>query len=279
MNTAQAKIVIEAALLSAHQPLAVAEIRRLFDDELGVDVVRALLEELRGDWQGRGVQLTSLASGWRFQTSAEVAPFLERLHPEKPPRYSRAVMETLAIIAYRQPVTRGDIEEIRGVSVSSQLVKTLEERGWVEVVGHKDVLGRPELLGTTRQFLDDLGLRSLSELPSLIEDDGSRIEQQAMAFEQALAASTAAATDPVADATGADAGGGAAEPADGVHWLQSESTAELAAEAASAGNPREEAASDGGEPACALADAADTRDQPDPGMAAPLRQCGTEESS
>lgn len=218
MNTAQAKIVIEAALLSAQQPLAVAEIRRLFDDELGVDVVRALLEELRGEWQGRGVQLTSLASGWRFQTSAEVAPFLERLHPEKPPRYSRAVMETLAIIAYRQPVTRGDIEEIRGVSVSSQLVKTLEERGWVEVVGQKEVLGRPELLGTTRQFLDDLGLRSLSELPSLIEEDSGRIEQQAMAFEQALAGGSAAAV-PVAgradDAVGAGDADGTGD-ADGV---------------------------------------------------------------
>ena len=169
MNTQEAKIVIEAALLCAQQPMNVAELRRLFDDELAADTVRALLDELRADWQGRGVQLVPLATGWRFQSAPLMAPYLERLSPEKPPRYSRALMETLAIIAYRQPVTRGDIEEIRGVTVASQLVKTLEDRGWVEVIGTKDVLGRPELLGTTRQFLDDLGLRSLGELPPLLE--------------------------------------------------------------------------------------------------------------
>ncbi len=169
MNTQEAKIVIEAALLCASQPMNVAELRRLFDEEIAADTVRALLDELRDDWQGRGVQLAALATGWRFQSTPQMAPYLERINPEKPPRYSRALMETLAIIAYRQPVTRGDIEEIRGVTVSSQLVKTLEERGWVEVIGHKDVLGRPELLGTTRQFLDDLGLRSLGELPPLLE--------------------------------------------------------------------------------------------------------------
>lgn len=169
MNTQEAKIVIEAALLCASQPMSVAELRRLFDEEIAADTVRALLDELRDDWKGRGVQLAALATGWRFQSAPQMAPYLERLNPEKPPRYSRALMETLAIIAYRQPVTRGDIEEIRGVTVSSQLVKTLEERGWVEVIGHKDVLGRPELLGTTRQFLDDLGLRSLGELPPLLE--------------------------------------------------------------------------------------------------------------
>jgi len=165
MDTAHAKLVIEAALLSAQQPLSVADLRRLFEDGVGADTVRALLEELQAQWQGRGVQLVALAGGWRFQTSPAVAEFIARLHPEKPPRYSRAVMETLAIIAYRQPVTRGDIEEIRGVTVSSQVVKTLEDRGWIETIGHKEVIGRPALLATTRQFLDDLGLRSLEDLP------------------------------------------------------------------------------------------------------------------
>ena len=162
-------MVIEAALLSAVQPLSVADLRRLFDDVIDADAVRELLAGLRSDWTGRGVRLVELAGGWRFQTAPEVAQFLARLHPEKPPRYSRAVLETLAIVAYRQPVTRGDIEEIRGVTVSSQVVRTLEERGWIEVIGHKDVVGRPELLATTRQFLDDLGLRSLDELPELAD--------------------------------------------------------------------------------------------------------------
>jgi len=177
MNTAQAKTVIEAALLSAPHPLSINELRRLFDEEIAPDTIRVLLDELREDWRERSVRLVPVASGWRFQTAPELAPHLERLNPDKPPKYSRAVLETLAIIAYRQPVTRGDIEEIRGVAVSSQVVKALEERGWVEVVGHKGVLGRPELLGTTRQFLDDLGLRSLDELPPLAGEP-----QQSMAF-------------------------------------------------------------------------------------------------
>jgi segregation and condensation protein B len=169
MNTADLKRIIEAVLLCAQQPLPVTELRRLFaeDVEIGADTLRALLDELRADWRGRGVELVPLASGWRFQTTPDIARFVGRLHPERPPRYSRAVLETLAIIAYRQPVTRGDIEEIRGVTVSSQIVRTLEDRGWIEVVGHKDVVGRPALFATTRQFLDDLGLRSLQELPSL----------------------------------------------------------------------------------------------------------------
>ncbi len=169
MNTEEAKIVLEAALLCASQPLSIGELRRLFDDELDADAIRSLLEELRVHWNGRGIELSSLATGWRFQSTSQMAPYLGRLNPEKPPRYSRALLETLAIIAYRQPVTRGDIEEIRGVTVAGHLVRTLEERGWVEVIGHKDVLGRPELLGTTRQFLDDLGLRSLADLPPLLE--------------------------------------------------------------------------------------------------------------
>jgi segregation and condensation protein B len=185
MEFAQAKIIIEAALLSAHQPLAIGELRRLFDDELSAELVATLLDEIRTDWQDRGVRLVPLASGWRFQTAPDVAEYLVRLNPDRPPRYSRAVMETLAIIAYRQPVTRGDIEEIRGVSVSSPVVKMLEERGWVEAIGHKDVIGRPELLATTKKFLDDLGLRSLQELPMLEDpkDIADALEQRVIEFE------------------------------------------------------------------------------------------------
>jgi len=168
-NPEQAKRILEAALLAAPEPLQVIELKRLFDQELGVDVLRKLLEELRGEWQGRSVELVNLASGWRFQTRAEFQPYLERLLPEKTPRYSRAVMETLAIIAYRQPVTRGDIEDIRGVTVSAQIIQTLESRGWIDAVGHRETPGRPALYATTRSFLDDLGLRSLQELPPLEE--------------------------------------------------------------------------------------------------------------
>ncbi len=146
-----------------------SQLSRLFDEDLGSETLRKLLEELRGDWTGRGVELTGVAGGWRFQTRPEFQKYLDRLNPEKPPRYSRAVMETLAIIAYRQPVTRGDIEEIRGVAVSTYVVKTLEERGWIDGVGHRDVPGRPVLYATTRKFLDDLNLRSLDELPPLEE--------------------------------------------------------------------------------------------------------------
>ncbi len=166
MNTAEAKLVIETALLCAQDPLSVAELRKLFADEVGADTVRALLESLRNDWRGRGVELVALASGWRFQSRPAMRPYLDRLRPDKPPRYSRAVLETLAIIAYRQPVTRGDIEQIRGVDVSSQVIKTLEDRRWIEVVGRRDTLGRPALFGTTRTFLDDLGLQSLADLPA-----------------------------------------------------------------------------------------------------------------
>src|SRR5574339_505304 len=168
-SPAEAKRIVEAALLASSEPLALADLRRLFDDELGADTLKNLLGELREDWNGRAVELASLASGWRFQTRPEFQPFAEKLQPEKPPRYSRAVMETLAIIAYRQPVTRGDIEDIRGVTVTTQIVQTLEARGWIDVVGHRETPGRPALYATTRQFLDDLGLRSLQELPPLEE--------------------------------------------------------------------------------------------------------------
>ena len=161
------KIVLEAALLATQEPLPVAELRRMFDDEIDADTLRKLLEELREAWVDRGVELVVTASGWRFQTKASLQKFLERIHPERAPRYSRAVLETLAIVAYRQPVTRGDIENVRGVSVSTEVIRRLEERNWVEVLGHKEVPGRPALYGTTKTFLDDLGLRSLEELPPL----------------------------------------------------------------------------------------------------------------
>lgn len=163
------KRVIETALLAASGPLATTELRRMFEPDPGPEMVRKLLDELRSDWDGRGVELVQSASGWRFQTRIEFQVYLDRLKDEKPPKYSRAVLETLAIIAYRQPVTRGDIEDIRGVAVSPNVIRTLESRGWVDVVGHRDTPGRPALLATTRRFLDDLGLRSLSELPPLVE--------------------------------------------------------------------------------------------------------------
>jgi segregation and condensation protein B len=167
MNTQEAKRVLETALICATSPLQLRDMRLLFDDELSTDTLRALLDELAGDWQGRGVELVTLASGWRFQSRPDMRVFLDRLHPEKPPKYSRAVMETLAIIAYRQPVTRGDIEDIRGVTVTSQIVKQLEDRGWIDAIGYRESPGRPALYATTRQFLDDLGLSSLEQLPEL----------------------------------------------------------------------------------------------------------------
>ena len=166
-NPAQIKRILEAVLFSAQQPLTPLELRKVFLDEIGTDVLRALLDELRQEWADRPLELVQTASGWRFRTRAEYLPYLERLNPERPPKYSRAVLETLAIIAYRQPVTRGDIEDIRGVTVASQIIKVLEERGWVDVVGHRDTPGRPALLATTKKFLDDLGLRSVTELPPL----------------------------------------------------------------------------------------------------------------
>jgi segregation and condensation protein B len=185
MNTTDAKLVIEAALLCAQEPMPIPQLRRLFEDEIGADTVRTLLDDLRQDWLGKGLSLVQLATGWRFQSTPEMAQYLVRLSPEKTPRYSRATLETLTIIAYRQPVTRGDIEEIRGVTVSSQLIKTLEDRGWIEVVGQKDVLGRPSLFGTTKQFLNDLGLKSLNGLPEIISESGEVLEdaQNVIAFE------------------------------------------------------------------------------------------------
>jgi len=171
----EVKLVLEAALLAAQQPLPISELRKMFDEEIGADTLRRLLDELRETWKDRGVELAVTAGGWRFQTRVSVQKYLERIHPEKPPRYSRAVLETLAIIAYRQPVTRGDIEDIRGVTVSSEVMKRLEDRGWIDVIGHKETPGRPALYATTSSFLDDLGLRSLQELPPL-EDIAKTLE-------------------------------------------------------------------------------------------------------
>ena len=169
LNPTEATVIIEAALLAAQEPLSLGDLRRLFDEEIGADTLRRLLGELRDAWRGKAVELVNSASGWRFQTRPQFQRYIDRLNPEKPPRYSRAVLETLAIIAYRQPVTRGDIEDIRGVVVSAQILQTLETRGWIDVVGHRETPGRPALYATTHGFLDDLGLRSLQELPPLEE--------------------------------------------------------------------------------------------------------------
>ena len=182
MNTADAKRVLETALICSQQPLPVRELRVLFNDELGADTIKSLLDDLRQDWTQRGVELVCVATGWRFQSRPEMREYLDRLHPEKPPRYTRATLETLAIIAYRQPVTRGDMEDIRGVTINALILKQLEDRGWVEVIGSREAPGRPALFATTRQFLDDLGLESLDQLPLL--DNPAR---QSAAFE-ALAA-------------------------------------------------------------------------------------------
>lgn len=170
------KRILEAALLSAVQPMSTDDFRRLFAEDIPVDTIRILLDELAAEWATRPAELIQLASGWRLRTRPEYMPYIERLNPERPPRYSRAVMETLAIIAYRQPVTRGDIEEVRGVTVATNVIKTLEERGWIDVVGYRETPGRPALYATTPKFLDDLGLRSLNELPSLDLVDSAMLD-------------------------------------------------------------------------------------------------------
>ncbi|WP_280189669.1 SMC-Scp complex subunit ScpB [Delftia sp. PS-11] len=174
MNTVDAKRVLETALICAPQPITLRELRTLFDDVLGSDTLKDLLMDLQKEWAQKGVELVQVASGWRFQSRPEMRVYLDKLHPEKPPRYTRAALETLAIIAYRQPVTRGDIEDIRGVTVNSLLIKQLEDRGWIEVIGHRETVGRPALFATTRQFLDDLGLQSLDQLPTLEEPESQQ---------------------------------------------------------------------------------------------------------
>ncbi len=202
MNLVDAKRVLETALICSQQPLPLRDMRALFDETLGADTLKTLLEELKDDWASRGVELVNVATGWRFQSRPEMREFLDRLHPEKPPRYTRATLETLAIIAYRQPVTRGDMEDIRGVTISSLLIKQLEDRGWVEVIGHREAAGRPALFATTRQFLDDLGLESLDQLPLL-----DNPTQQGDAF-GALAERLEDPAEPVSPAE--EAGGDAA---------------------------------------------------------------------
>lgn len=200
MNTLDAKCVLETALICAAQPLQVREMELLFDGVLSADTIKQLLHQLQDDWASRGVELVHVANGWRFQSRPAMREFLDRLHPEKPPKYTRATLETLAIIAYRQPVTRGDMEDIRGVTINSLLLKQLEERGWVEVIGHRETVGRPALYATTRQFLDDLGVDSLDQLPVLSsgEGEGAMLEQiefglsdSSAAFEAADAANSA----------------------------------------------------------------------------------------
>jgi segregation and condensation protein B len=192
MNTQDAKRVLETALICAQQALTLREMRVLFAEEVGADTLRAILDELSRDWEGRGVELVSVASGWRFQSRPELREYLDRLNPEKPQRYSRAVMETLAIIAYRQPVTRGDIEDIRGVVVSTQIIKQLEDRNWIEVIGHREAPGRPALYATTTQFLDDLGLASLEQLPTLELNSGDAVAALAQVAQASLLEETEA---------------------------------------------------------------------------------------
>lgn len=195
MNTADARRILETALICAQEPLSLREMAALFEGALSYDTLRRLLTELQRAWENRGLELVCLASGWRFQSRPELRPFLERLHPEKPPKYSRAVLETLAIIAYRQPVTRGDMEEIRGVTINSAIIKQLEDRGWIEVIGYRETVGRPALFATTRTFLDDLGLASLDALPPL---EAVQAPADALAvLSEPAAAEAAAAPAPV----------------------------------------------------------------------------------
>ena len=220
------KGILEAALLVAGEPVAIAQLSKLFDPPLEPEVVRNLLEDLRTAWSDRSVELTQVASGWRFQARPEIQPYLERLSPEKPPRYSRAAMETLAIIAYQQPVTRGDIEAIRGVAVSTNVVKTLEDRQWIEAVGHRETPGRPALYATTKNFLDDLGLRSLAELPPLAELDTSHLlelpDAPAKAAEIELALASPLVDKPAPESNDAgppDASDGRAQPPESIPTL------------------------------------------------------------
>ena len=224
MNTQDAKRVLETALICAPAPLPLGDLLVLFDPQLGADALRSLLDELAHDWRDRGCELVALASGWRFQSRPAMREYLDRLHPEKPPRYSRAAMETLAIIAYRQPVTRGDIEDIRGVAVTTQIVKALEDRGWVETIGYRETAGRPALYATTRQFLDDLGLASLDQLPAVMSADGlpmpgeaaqpSLLDAPAQADPDAAGSADAAPVEPAAaqDAVPEAAAAGDAAP-------------------------------------------------------------------
>jgi segregation and condensation protein B len=207
MTPEQLKLVLETALLCADEPMTMNDLRRLFLEELSAEELNEALSQIQADWAEKGMELLELATGWRFQSRLSMREYLDRLTPEKPPKYSRAVMETLAIIAYRQPVTRGEIEEIRGVTVSSNVVKQLEDRGWIEVVGHKDTVGRPGLYATTRQFLNDLSLTTLQELPML--DDASAqaesVAQRVMEFEGEPVVDASSNQESTPAVSGADA--------------------------------------------------------------------------
>ena len=254
MQTLEAKRVLETALICAPQPITVRELRGLFADELGTDTLKVLLQELQLDWAHKGVELVQVASGWRFQSKPEMREFLDRLHPEKPPKYTRATLETLAIIAYRQPVTRGDIEDIRGVTVNSLIIKQLEDRGWVEVIGYRETVGRPALLATTRQFLDDLGLQSLDQLPALDDSHQQSTIFESLPLEGAVAAGGAEVVADVesADVAVADAGDGFA--------LVGESMAGLDVVADAV---EQDAAEQSGEQAAESVAASDAGEQPD----------------
>ncbi|OWY33219.1 SMC-Scp complex subunit ScpB [Herbaspirillum aquaticum] len=212
MNIAEAKKVLETALLCTHEPLSINDLKKLYVDpeseessDINAEMIRQMLDELRTEWADKGVEVVSLSTGWRFQSRKEMKVYLERLNPEKPPKYTRAALETLAIIAYRQPVTRGDIEEIRGVAVNTQTIRMLEDRGWIESIGHRDVPGRPALFATTRKFLDDLGLSSLEELPPLQQVSGEAAAQGALLELQALEGGVAALAEAEQE-EGEDAG-------------------------------------------------------------------------
>ena len=199
INTSEAKRVLETALICSQQPLSVREMRTIFNDMVGPDTLKELLQEIALEWTTKGVELVQVASGWRFQSRPEMREYLDRLHPEKPPRYTRATLETLAIIAYRQPVTRGDMEDIRGVTINSLLIKQLEDRGWVEVIGHREAVGRPALFATTKQFLDDLGLTSLDQLPT-INHPGSQGADALDPFMEAIVPSLEDSASPIPEA-------------------------------------------------------------------------------
>lgn len=202
MNIAEAKRVLETALLCAHEPLTITMMKKLFQDSdeqiepFDGESIKLMLAEIQADWSEKGIELVSLATGWRFQSRPEMRAYIDRLNPEKPPKYSRATLETLAIIAYRQPVTRGDIEEIRGVTVASQMIKSLEDRGWIESIGQRDVPGRPALFATTKQFLQDLGLQSLDQLPSLQQIGSEHTGQLPPDAMEGLAAMLSPAGEP-----------------------------------------------------------------------------------
>ena len=251
MNSAEAKRVLETALMCSPQPLPVRDLRVLFDDAVGADTVRSLLEDLQQEWAQRGLELVRVASGWRFQSRPDLRPYLDRLHPEKPPRYTRAALETLAIIAYRQPATRGDMEEIRGVTINALVLKQLEDRGWVEVIGHRETVGRPALFATTRQFLDDLGLESLDQLPTA-DDPARRAQVLASLAQDALPVQVALPMSEGADTAELAEPAETAEVADATDTTAADTASETAHDApaddAAPPSPEEDAPSAASEP-------------------------------